>query len=395
MIIYFAGSPYDGVAGTDRHMADRLSSMTSVLYVDPPISALTPLLRPQFAESMRGPALRKQAEGLWRLIPRVLPGAYRPGMHRVTQALTRRAARRAARRLGARVSAVVVATYDDLLGAVPGARTLFYATDDLIAGADLMGLPRRRLAAARDRRLAEADEVAVVSPLLRDQFRELGREAAIIPNGCAPAAYAGAGSAPRPGDLPPFDRPAAGFIGNINARIDLSLLEAVAGTGHPLLIVGPHDPAYAPARFRDLTGRPNVHWTGRKAFSVLPGYLGAIHVGLTPYVDDAFNRASFPIKTLEYLAAGRGAVSTCLPATQWLRSAHGGADLIRSESSARGFVQAVEAELAVPSAGALVARRRAFAEHHDWAHRARALAGLLGLPGIDLTAQARQEVPGP
>ncbi|MFB4316862.1 glycosyltransferase [Actinomadura sp. 21ATH] len=385
VIVYFGGTAYDGVAGTDRQLAERLAAMAPVLYVDPPVSFLTPVLRPHLAASLEGPALRREARGLWRLIPRVPPGAYRPGMRRVAAALTRRAARKAASGLGRRVTAAVIARYDGgLLGAAPGARTVFYATDDLVAGADLVRLPRRRLERDRDRLLAGADAVVAVSPPLRDDFRGRGRDAALIPTGCAPAAYGGIGSAPWPPDVPRLDRPAAGFVGHINARIDLALLEGVAAAGHPLVLVGPHDPAFEPARFAALAARPDVHWTGRKGFAELPSYMRTIKVGLTPYADGAFNRASFPIKTLDYLAAGRAAVATDLPASRFLRADPEGAELIRSAGTAAGFVRAVGAELAAETAPSLAERRRRFAARHDWDHRARALAEILGIrPAAD------------
>jgi teichuronic acid biosynthesis glycosyltransferase TuaH len=389
MIIYFGGTAYDGVAGTDRQLAERLSAMVPVLYVDPPVSFLTPLLRPHLAESLRGPPLRRESGDLWRLLPRVPPGAYRPGMHRIAAMRTRRAARNAAVRLGQRVTAVLVARYDDLLGAVPGARTVFYATDDLVAGAELIRLPRRRLEAARDRLLARADEVVTVSPHLQDDFRDRGRTAGMIPTGCSASAYDGIATAPWPSDVPRLDRPAAGFVGHINARIDLDVLEGVAAAGHPLLLVGPHDPAYEPARFRALTARPDVHWTGRKSFAELPSYMRVIKVGLTPYASSAFNRGSFPIKTLDYLAAGRAVVAADLPATGWLRAEPEGDALIRSESTAAGFVRAVGEELAADDAPSLVERRRRFAGLHDWDHRARALAEVLDIH------ESREEVAAP
>ncbi|MEU5878047.1 glycosyltransferase [Spirillospora sp. NPDC047279] len=396
MIVYFGGTAYDGVAGTDRQLADRLDVLEPVLYVDPPVSVLTPLLRPQLAGSLRGSALRREDTGVWRLRPRVLPGAYRPGMHRVTAALVRRAARRAARRAGDRVSAVVVATSLDVVAAVPGARTLYYATDDIVAGADLIRLPRRRLAAVRDRMLARADVVAVVSPALADLCRERGREAELVPNGCAPEVYEGIGTAPWPADVPRFDgRPAAGFTGHINGRIDLGLLEAVADAGHPLVLVGPHDPGYEPDRFRALCDRPGVCWTGRKPFADMPSYLSTIEVGLTPYLLDGFNRASFPIKTLDYLAAGRAVVSTDLPATRWLRADGDGegAALVRAEATTAEFVRAVGEELAAGASPGLRARRRRFAARHTWTGRARTLADLLDIDPVP--GGRRQEVPAP
>ncbi|WP_242904260.1 glycosyltransferase [Actinomadura terrae] len=385
MIVYFAGTPYDGVAGTDRQLAERLGDLHPVLYVDPPVSLLTPLLRPHLASAFRGTSLRREANGVWRIRPRVLPAMYRPGMHHVTAALVRRAARRTARRLARRVgdttgggvAGVVVATHSDLLDAVKGVRRVLYVTDDLVAGSDLIGLPRRRIAAARDGMAARADAVAVVSPLLRDQFQERGVAVTLVPNGCAPEAYAGIEDVPWPADVPRFDRPAVGFAGHINARIDLGLLEAIADAGHPLVLVGPHDPGHHPVRFRALVARPNVCWAGRRSFAELPAYLRTIRVGLTPYLLDDFNRASFPIKTLDYLAAGRAVVSTDLPATRWLRDFPGGRELIRSESTPRGFLRAVEEELAAEPVPELLARRRAFAAGHDWGGRARQLARLV------------------
>jgi teichuronic acid biosynthesis glycosyltransferase TuaH len=386
LVVYFAGVGFDGVAGTDRRIVDELCARTPVLYVDPPRSLLTPLIHPHLAASLRGPALREVRPGLWWLTPRVLPGAQRPGMYRVTERLIARAARRAVAALGSPDTAVVVATYDDLLGAVPGSRSVLYVTDDLVAGADLLGLPRHRLRKAEARRAAEADAIAVVSPVLAARFRD--HDTTLIPNGCTPPAstptifptepetvrhWIGAPPARLPEGF--RDSPVAGFVGNINGRIDVPLLDSVAAVGHPLLLVGPA--ADPPSGFAELVARGNVCWVGKQPPESLETYLGLIDVGLTPYLVNDFNRASFPIKTLEYLGAGCGVVSTDLPATEWLRSDRGGADLIRVATTPTGFVKEVEAELAVPATPELVARRRTFAGRHTWARRAEALARLL------------------
>jgi len=108
-----------------------------------------------------------------------------------------------------------------------------------------------------------------------------------------------------------------------------------------------------------------VTWVGPKPFGALPGYLRVIDVGLVPYRNSAFNRGSFPLKTLEYLAAGRGVVGTGLPATRWL-----GTDLVRIADQPAAFADAVEREAARPRTAALAATRREFAARHSWARRA-------------------------
>jgi teichuronic acid biosynthesis glycosyltransferase TuaH len=374
LLVFSGGTRYDGVRGTDQQVADRLSELIDVLYVDPPESLLARARRTGPAQT----ALRLVRPGLWRLTPAAPPAAHRPGVHHLTDLLARRAVRRAARAVGRPVTAMVVTGTTDLYAAAPGARTLRYITDDLTAGAALVGMSAAALART-ERRLARADEIAVVSPGLLERAEELGREATLVPNGCDSAIGAAVDAAPRPADLPPPPGGSTGwvgFVGHINGRIDIALLEAVAAAGHPLLLVGPRAPGYEPVRFPALVDRPNVHWVGPKPYTALPGYLAAVDVGLTPYADSAFNRASFPLKTLEYLAAGRGVVSTDLPATRWLTAR----DLIHVAAASdgpAGFAAAVTAALAVPRAPELVARRRSLAAAHDWTERVRLLAGLL------------------
>ena len=88
-------------------------------------------------------------------------------------------------------------------------------------------------------------------------------------------------------------------------------------------------------------------------------------VGLVPYRDSPFNRGSFPLKTLEYLAAGRGVVATDLPAIRWLNT-----DLISVAVAPAAFADLVADLAAEPRTPALLARRRAFAVEHSWAQRA-------------------------
>ncbi|MEV7966771.1 glycosyltransferase [Sphaerisporangium sp. NPDC088356] len=390
LLVYAGGTAYDGVRGTDQQMADRLSRLVDVLYVDPPASMLR-----RAGGSPLTSELTTIRPGLWRLTPAAPPAAHRTGVNQVTAALARRAVRRTARTLGRRITAVIVSGTTDILGVSSGARTLHYITDDLSAGASLLGMAAGQLERIGTRMSTRADRVAVVSPDLVERAKSLGRDATLVPNGCDSDACADVDTSPWPDDLPSelASTPVAGFVGHINGRIDLSLLEAVADGGHPLVLVGPRSEGYEPERFPALVNRPGVHWVGRKPYETMRSYLRVIDVGLTPYADSAFNRASFPLKTLEYLAAGRGVVSTDLPATRWL----GAGELIRTVSPGearevpKAFAAAVTAELAAPRTDALASRRREFAALHDWNERVRVIAKLLD---IDSTSQTSREVAG-
>ena len=61
LIVYLAVGWWDGPAGTDRHLALALREYGPVLYVEPPVSALTRLVKPQLADVASAPRLRDAA----------------------------------------------------------------------------------------------------------------------------------------------------------------------------------------------------------------------------------------------------------------------------------------------------------------------------------------------
>ncbi|HEY3607544.1 MAG TPA: glycosyltransferase, partial [Pseudonocardiaceae bacterium] len=126
---------------------------------------------------------------------------------------------------------------------------------------------------------------------------------------------------------------------------------------------------------------PNVHHVGAVPFADLPRWLARMDVGLTPYTDSAFNRASFPLKTLEYLAAGRPVVGSDLPATRGLAQESMDVSAVAGPAE---FAARVRAVAAMPATPAVVRRRRAVAARHSWAARATRLTQL-----VDLATGAR------
>jgi teichuronic acid biosynthesis glycosyltransferase TuaH len=379
-----SGVPWDGVRGTDWQMARAMSRHARVLWVDPPTSPATSAARRHAAGRPLRPTLSAVDDQLDRLTPTVLPGFTRPGVRATTSALMRSQIRWALRRVDRRPFAAVATYLDDLLGCWGrDVVDVLYGTDDYVAGAELMGMSARRLSGLVQRALARADVVAAVSPHLAQRWSGLGASTLVIPNGCLPSSSGRPADPAAPAGLPELPRPVVGLIGQLSERIDLSVLESVAVAGLSLLIVGPLDPRWARQRFTDLIGRPNVHYAGPVPADAVPAYLAAIDVGITPYRDTAFNRASFPLKTLEYLGAGRPVVSADLPAARWLR-----ADLDQGDQAA----DADQVLVLVPAAGDYVGAVRrmiasdrgpdrcmAFAARHTWDRRADALALAIGL----------------
>ncbi|QIX27858.1 glycosyltransferase family 1 protein [Nocardioides sp. JQ2195] len=379
LVVWQAGVAWDGVTGTDWHLVNHLSRHVDVLWVDPPVSIVTPL------RARQRPALRPRldvvAPRITRLRCSAPPFAFRPGLDRITVALARAAIRSSLGHLEQVPEAVVSTSPLPALDVVARARRIYFATDDFSAGAELMGKRARRFQQIEQRRVREADVLGAVSPEIVARWAPVEQPTFVLPNGCDVQHFAGVETAPLPTDVS-LPRPIIGLVGQLTPRIDLSLLEAVADAGMSLLLVGPRQVDFEPQRVRRLLERANVVAVGQKRFEELPSYLRMIDVGLTPYTGDAFNLASFPLKTLEYLSAGRPVVSTPLPAVERLA-----APGVRTAATPDEFVTAVRSTLAAQVAHPGASEElRSFARRHDWSARAATFLADTGLdrdlPGV-------------
>ncbi len=381
-LVLKAANPWEGTKYQDRHIAERLAAQgVDVLYVEPPISHATPRRAPSTGQVLTEARLRSAAPGIDLLTPVVLPFPRRAGMsvltrravaHRIKRALETRAAGRTAP--GGRD--IVVVDSDPLasvLGLLPARLQVYWAQDDFAGGAELLGQSAARLRRGDARAARQANTVIASSPVVAGRLRAEGHAPVLIPFGCDSATFARVDDAPAATDVR-LPGPVVGFVGLLADRIDLSLLEAVAARGVSLLLVGALHPKFDEVRLAPLLSRPNVQWVGPRPFADLPSYLKRIDVGVVPYADTAFNRGSFPLKTLEYLAAGRAAVATSLPSTRWLDT-----PLIRLADTAADFADAVEDSLGELRTAGLVEARRRFARQHDWSDRATEFGRALGL----------------
>lgn len=368
LVVVCGASWWDGTPLLERHMAVELSKVGPVLYVDPPTSVLT---RFRSRESVRAAApagLRHVDGNIAVLSPRVPPMMERPGIKAAAVAAMRRQIARAVHDLGAtRVDTVVVASFDPLLGFLGERCSVYYAKDDYVAAADLVGLSSRRIRRWVEHLTATADVVVAVSPNLVDTLAARGISAVFIPNGCEPELFA---RTPAPSDLAPS---VAAYVGHLSDRVDVGLLEAVADRGIRLKVVGPRQETLSRGRFDALFARANVTWVDAVPYHELPTVLADVTTCLLPYGDTSFNRASFPLKLLEYLAAGRRVVSTDLPATRWLDT-----DLIEVAVGPGDFAERTSSSLTTCLTEDEIAHRRDFAALHTWESRAATFLDVTG-----------------
>ena len=147
---------------------------------------------------------------------------------------------------------------------------------------------------------------------------QAGNRLHLAPNGVDAARFSGASLSPddwEAGEAALLDpapgAPCLGYVGVIDERMDLALLEYLvdARPNWQVVMVGPVvkiDPASLPQR-------PNVHWLGDQPWRLLPHLMAKWKAGLLPFAINAATRHAYPLKVLEYLAAGLPVVASAVP----------------------------------------------------------------------------------
>ena len=111
-----------------------------------------------------------------------------------------------------------------------------------------------------------------------------------------------------PADIKSIERPIVGYIGVIDERINLLLLQEIAQLQPEVsfVMIGP----LAKIGDEDLPRASNIHYLGMKKYKELPGYLRAFDIAMMPFALNESTEFISPTKTLEYMAADKPIIST-------------------------------------------------------------------------------------
>lgn len=378
--MYIAGGQWDGVPGTDRLLAEALSLRAKVLWIDQPVSvARNKEVRYHAVRSFHGET-EHVTPTVGRLRIPVLPGFSRPIVRRSTEAIARWIMQSAAKKEQNHIVGVVNASPLVLFPRGFSAPRLLHLTDDWLASAGLMGLSRAHLERILSANIAAADVITAVSPDLARKFSELsGRNVDFLPNGCR---------APVPAAPGTVRQPVAVLVGQLNERLDFATLSDLAAARLPVIVIGPRTVREPSARRQldEFLSQPSVDWRGEVPPREVARVLSMAAVGLTPYTDSEFNRSSFPLKTLEYLACGVPVVATDLPAARWI-----GSDFVDIAATSRNFVNLVRSRLETVATCDQQREIQASAQAHTWDVRAEKVLSLLGKQ--QTTEPVRQRAP--
>lgn len=379
VVVLSAANGWDGVRMADQQLAASLARKIPILYVDPAQSVATRVRTRGMSAAFHRGGLTRLGPTLWRLSPEGLPGLSRPGIARLNAVWVAAQVRGAVSTLGLKVRASIEANVLVPISGHLGERTrLYWAQDDFPGMAALVGGRPEAYERADARLAADCDLVVAANPVVAAQLRARGAEPSVIPFGCDSDHFASAAALAPTAQAVEGARPQAVFMGHLGDRIEVALLERLVADGINLLVVGPVHPRTNPAVFDALLSHPGTNWVGPQDFEMLPAYLAGAGVGLVPYNRSRFNVGSFPLKTLEYLAAGLPVVSAALPGVEWLEC-----EDVHVASGPEAFSAAVTSVLAAGRTEQDDRRRREFAAEHSWDRRAAAFAEALGITDTD------------
>lgn len=187
--------------------------------------------------------------------------------------------------------------------------------------------------------LARSDLVLANCEPVAAAMARFAEEVHVVPNGCEmPHDQSRGAAAPVPTALRGLTGPVIAYVGNLSARLDVDLLEAVARARPQwnLVLVGS---AHLDQSVLALERLPNVSFPGVLPYRQVHDLLAHVDVGLIPHVDNEMTRSMNPLKAFVYVAAGVPVVST--PVANL--ADFGG--LITVASDAEGFVAAIERHL--------------------------------------------------
>lgn len=214
-----------------------------------------------------------------------------------------------------------------------------------------------------------ADVVFAASPLLKRRLSPCSSNVALIPNGVNFPMFSRT-DPPLPDDLLGLPAPLFGWVGAVDAALDLSPVQTAAAL-HPewtFVLIGPVTPCPAAERLSRLS---NVLFLGPRSIADLPDYLCHFQVLLHLRRKGDADSDVIPIRLYEYLSTGRPIVSLLLP-----DEVEEFPDVIYSAHDCPEFVRLCEQALQEDPTW-VAPRRRDYGASASWSSRAESIRRIL------------------
>jgi len=348
-----------------QQVMSRLPKSNRILYVEPPVSWLSPLKDPACWRKWRTwrEGVRQLSDNIFLLSPPVMPpfGNVYSGVNRVNQMILAQTIREAARSLQMRDPILWTYLHSSapLIGKLGEKLTVYDCVDE---HSEYKGFNPQAVREMERELLGLADIVFVTAQGLYRDKAPFCREIHLSPNAADVEHFMLADDplTPVAPELADMTGTILGFVGAIKEWVDLELLRQVAERrpDWKLVLVGP---VGVDVDIEPLRKLPNVIFLGRRDRKVLPGYLKGFDVCLNPFRLTRLTETVSPLKFYEYLASGKPIASVPMPEIQ------GFAEVVEFGSGLAGFLDAIER--ALQDTPEKKARRLGLAGENSWESR--------------------------
>ena len=383
-LLVFAPGPWDDIWRNRHQLLTLLARENRVLWVERRIFLQTALQRVRRGElswsTFWCPRVEQVRPNLYVYRDPVIPrGATRRPWGALTRWMRERSLRAVMNRL--QMSGPILWLFwpgqIDAIGCYGESLVVYHVVDEYSGYTGMSEEYRVILRRQEEALLRRADIVFVTSPALYEAKRRYNPRTYLVPNGVDYAAFQAVvdGDDSPPPVIEALPRPVIGYVGAVNAKIDLSLVLQTARRrpDWSFVIVGPVTSEEREDRsaYSELKSLPNVLFAGRVDVTEVPRYIDACDVCLMPYKVNAWTRHVNSLKLFEYMACGKPIVGTDIPAC---REA---GEYVRIADEASDFEREIGEALRDNSPG-LVAERRALAARNTWEERVERLSRAIG-----------------
>lgn len=227
--------------------------------------------------------------------------------------------------------------------------------------------------ALEERAARSADLVISTSPYLNERMLAYNPNSKLVPNAanfelCNKAMKEETKTLP---EITKLNGLKIGYVGNIERRIDYQMLINIF-TARPdwhLVMVGPKDESYIPAKFLTLS---NLTLLPSVSHEQVPQVLKSIDIAIIPFVCDEVSAQIYPLKMYEYLASGKPVITTNFN-PQVIGELQ---DVVNIASDGIDFIWQVEL-LNTTDSAELQAQRIEVARANDWSQRSEMILNLI------------------
>lgn len=350
-----------------QQVMSRLPHSNKILYVEPPITLLSPFKDPEMWKKwgMWRQGVRRLNDFiyLWSPPP-ILPfgNKYR-WINKCNQWLIAKALKPVIKQL--ELTDPILWTYmpnsGDIIDQISHKLLVYDCVDE---HSEYTGLIDKENMLSMEQDLIKAcDTVFVTAEGLYQSKKPFAKTIYFLPNAANVEHFMQAQKAETqiPPELQDLPGPVIGFVGVIQDWIDLELIEMTART-HPewsVVLVGPVGPGIDISALQQLS---NVHLLGRKDLKDLPKYLKGFDVCLNPFKMNELTDKVSPLKFYEYLASGKPIVTVDMPGIRDF------VDVVEVAKTREEWIPAIERALSQESPEKLEQRLKR-ARENSWESR--------------------------